>query len=108
MIVSGITQAVAIALGGNHSCSLTSFGGGVKCWGNNDHGQVGQSTNVILSSAVPVGITNLTGVVAISAGFDFGGALTSVGVVRCWGRGDQGQLGDGFGTDSFGPVVLGL
>jgi len=108
--VSGITQAVAIALGGNHSCSLTSFGGGVKCWGNNDHGQLGQSTNVMLSSAVPVDITNLaTGVVAISAGFDFGCALASVGVVRCWGRGDQGQLGDGFGTASFGPVnVLGL
>jgi hypothetical protein len=108
--VSGITQAVAIALGGNHSCSLRSFGGGVKCWGDNDHGQLGQSTNVMLSSAVPVDVTNLaTGVVALSVGFDFGCALTSVGVVRCWGRGDQGQLGYGFGTDSFGPVnVLGL
>jgi len=108
--VLGIAQAVGIAMGGDHTCALKSFGGGVKCWGSNDHGQLGQSTNVMLYSAVPVDVTNLaSGVVAISAGFDFGCALTSVGAVRCWGRGDQGQLGYGFGTDSFGPVaVLGL
>ncbi len=108
--VSGITQTVAIALGGFSTCSLGSYGGGVKCWGSNDRSQLGQNPDLMLSSAVPVNVTNLgSGVVAISTGFDFGCALTTVGVVRCWGRGELGQLGYGFGTDSFGPVsVLGL
>lgn len=108
--VSGITQAVAISLGMEHSCSLSSFGGGVMCWGSNERGQLGQSTNVTLYNADPVDVTNLTtGVLAISAGFDFNCAITTVGEVRCWGRGDQGQLGYAFGTDSVSPVkVLGL
>lgn len=43
--VFGITNAVTISVGQRHSCALL-FDGGVKCWGGNDYGQLGDYTTV--------------------------------------------------------------
>ena len=53
--VSGLTGAVKIAGagGGYHSCSVLT-NGSVRCWGENGYGQVGDGTNTMRLTPVPV------------------------------------------------------
>ncbi len=52
---NALAEASAIALGNSHSCTLLA-GGGVKCWGYNDYGQLGTGDTSNRNSPVSVSV----------------------------------------------------
>ena len=88
----GQIQRSVLATGGSSACSL-SADGTVRCWGNNNTGQLGDGTQI--TRLTPVTVSGLTNVAAVSAGGLHACALRTDGTVRCWGNNNNGQLGDG-------------
>jgi len=97
----------AITASDNHTCVLT-LGGGVKCWGGNNNGQLGDNSTT--NRHTPVDVSGLAGgALAITTGRAHSCAITAGGGVQCWGFNSNGQLGINSIAQQLTPVsVLGL
>lgn len=108
--VPGLESGVAsVQAGLLHTCALMTSGG-VKCWGYNAFGQAGNGTfdNELHSPADVVDLANVVKLSTSDSG-DFNCAVTAAGAARCWGRGQNGQLGNGGWLNRNVPVdVTGL
>ncbi|MBN1146602.1 MAG: hypothetical protein JXA78_05060 [Anaerolineales bacterium] len=102
--IAAAWDAASFDVGGSNACAVTSSGG-LKCWGDNFYGQLGDGTTD--NSGAPVDVSGLTsGVAAVSAGPYFACALTDGSGVQCWGDNQYGQLGDGTNDESHTPVQV--
>jgi alpha-tubulin suppressor-like RCC1 family protein len=97
-----------ISAGNLHTCGLTSSGA-AYCWGRGSDGQLGNGTTNGASGPVvvsaPSGGSPLT-FSNLAAGDSHACGLTTTGAAYCWGRGSEGQLGNGAMVDSSRPVAV--
>lgn len=94
----------ALSVHMDHACLVTTTGG-VKCWGRNDYGQLGDNSTI--NRGKPVDVAGLTsGVASVAAGGYHSCAVTTSGEMKCWGQGGAGQLGDGGAADRKAPVTV--
>lgn len=102
-----LTSVAAVSTFGSHTCVLVTVGG-VKCWGYNSNGELGNGTTT--SSAIPVDVLSEPGgpplgdVAVVAAGKSHTCVLMTAGSVKCWGWNQFGQLGNGTTTDSSTPI----
>ena len=92
--------------------------GTAYCWGWNAFGELGIGTNTGperceaafgVCSTKPVAVSGGLRFVALSAGGETTCGLTLSGATYCWGRNENGQVGNGTKANANSPVqVVGL
>lgn len=97
----GISDAIQVAAGGSHTCSLNQDKS-VSCWGSNNFGTLGNGKDghgralySFLVETDPVKVLSINSASTISAGLHHTCALHTDGTISCWGLDNHGQLGDG-------------
>src|SRR5690606_19542762 len=85
----------------DHSCARRADGG-VSCWGDNWHGQLGDGTDT--ERWTPTAVVGIDDAAEIAPGSSHSCARYAAGGVSCWGNNPVGQLGDGTTTDRWMPV----
>lgn len=102
--VTGITDALHISAGQNHTCIVRKTGT-VSCWGDNIVGQLGDG-NSGARSRTPVDVVGISNAVAVDGGATFSCAVKSDSGVACWGSNAAGQLGNGSKNSALTPVAV--
>lgn len=98
-----LPAAPSLWAGGWHSCARE--GPRLSCWGKNNHGQLGVGDRADHDRPQRV-IAVDERVVDLALGWFHTCACTARGVVVCWGRNDEGQLGAPPQTPGDGPRVV--
>lgn len=121
----GGLKLVELGLGESFSCGLFDDQT-TRCWGKNEYGQLGLEWNPSDAGKAHAGddiselgnnlpIVNLGTdryAIDIAVGYQFACAILDNGQVKCWGRNNDGQLGQGDTTDrgeadgSMGDALL--
>jgi cysteine-rich repeat protein len=108
-------EASTPVAGGYHTCAIL-YTGALKCWGNNDGGQLGvgdikargDDSNEMGSTLLAINLGLNSTVVAVAAGDRHTCAVLVGGSVRCWGNNMYGQLGLGdIQNRGDGPMEMG-
>jgi alpha-tubulin suppressor-like RCC1 family protein len=90
--------AIDLSAGLEHNCVILNTGA-VRCWGNNDLGQLGLGNKTVIGNGpgeMPPASVNLGGLATqLATGEAHTCALLDNGKVRCWGENNFGQLGLG-------------
>ncbi|MFA6490919.1 MAG: fibronectin type III domain-containing protein, partial [Candidatus Magasanikbacteria bacterium] len=109
--VGYLTGIISITSNASHTFALKSDGT-VWGWGSNSlpNGAKGALGNLPLGSSIysliPVQVSNLTGIIAVSAGSQNALALKSDGTVWAWGLNYNGEIGDNTVTLRNSPVQV--
>jgi alpha-tubulin suppressor-like RCC1 family protein len=96
-------KVLQISAAGWTTCAALSDGT-VRCWGENNFGQLGDGTTAFKTT--PSTVPGLTGVVEVACGYAHTCAILADSTVKCWGRNVAGELGDGTTVDRYEPTAV--
>lgn len=98
--VAGNAVVPQLVAGVNHNCVILTTSG-LKCWGNNENGQIGNlGSGLGQFVSIPLISQGLyRGVKSVALGENHTCVLLSTNKIGCWGWNAFGQLGDSTTTD---------
>lgn len=94
-LVAGITTAIDIAAGTNHTCAVLA-NGRAQCWGEDANGQLGNDAS-LTDQGSPALVATVTDFIQIAAGGSLTCGLRATGVPVCWGADAEGGVGNNAG-----------
>lgn len=111
-VVGDLGDAVTLAAGDQHTCASregsNASGGGVVCWGSNAFGQSGGGGSTAVYVVSPPKVDIGSPLVTSLAASRKNTCVTMIDKsVRCLGDNTLGQIGDGIGTRSIVPLLVG-
>jgi alpha-tubulin suppressor-like RCC1 family protein len=103
-----------ISTSDNHNCAIDD--GRMYCWGLNDEGQLGNNTTVndnkpllvkgLLNTSTGIQDPAFTDWINVSVGKSLTCGVRNNGIAYCWGRNNDGQIGDNTFTDRPTPTPV--
>lgn len=102
-----LSEVVSLSSGEQYNCAVT-LGGQVKCWGNNDNGQLGfTSTGSYKRQFSPrVAASGISTAIEVSVSQYHSCARLNNEDIYCWGQNDLGQLGRPIKESNSEPVKV--
>lgn len=100
-----VTEGVAfqsISAGNSHACAVSTTGA-AYCWGSNAGGRLGTGS-LTGGRTAPTPVTGQLQFRSISAGYYHTCGVARSGATYCWGRNEQGELGNGATVARGTPV----
>ncbi len=101
--VTGVTEAVEVAVGDRHSCARTAAGE-VWCWGSNASGQSG--IGPYAGTPEPLRVQGVMGALSLSAGPSHTCVVLSDRSVECWGNNRTNAVGEIRPSVASSPVPV--
>jgi len=107
--VTGISDAVQVSAGKNHTCALLT-NGGIKCWGDGSYSKLGDGDNNDRNTPVTTGNSStwpmdyqapVLGWSSVDAGGDYHTCGILDNKVYCWGDGTGGRTGSDYNCPSY-------
>ena len=98
--------AVSLSLGKEHTCVVLD-NGVLKCWGDNQYGQLGDGISYIdadTPQTINLGLGNLA--TSVASGDMQTCAILTDASLMCWGDNQFGQLGIGSTNDEYYPTFV--
>ena len=104
VVVDGGTTYSQVSRGIHSTCAIT-VAGVLKCWGYNANGTVGDGTTTLVTSPKVIDAGTNYSTLSNSMSYTMC-AITTTGVLKCWGLGTSGQVGNGASLTRLSPTVI--
>lgn len=104
VVIDGGTNYSQVVRGIHSTCAITTTGV-LKCWGYNANGTVGDGTTTLVTSPKVIDAGTSYSILSNSMSYTMC-AITTTGVLKCWGLGTSGQIGNAANLTRLIPTIV--